>query len=622
MRGGFSSRFVLCSVVACAVAGAALILSTGCSVKPPPPKLTRYQNLPGRENLPAFMHDTIYERAELMRNDALLVSGFGVVSGLDATGDSVAPTTVREYIIKQMRVHGVSDTRLPGQRGITPEMYLSDPSFAIVEAGGFMPPGIRKGQPFDINVAALRESATTSVAGGNLWRTDLRIRGADPRDPGGSVNVYARSEGPLFVNPAYALQRQPSDANAKRSLRFGIVMDGGRSEEDRPLGLRLLQPQYSMSRQIEHRIDTRFQKIADRLKPNNTPGLAEAQDEGVVNFYVPASYDGDWEHFAGVVTHLYLHDSPEYATTKSLELADEAVKPDAKLMDISYCWEALGSPALAVIRDRDLMMHKSPDVAFAAARAAAFLGDPTAPMVLAQMARTDDHPFQLNAIRTLSSLANSPLINEQIRPLLDNDKTTVRLEAYRLLARNEDHSIFSRPIQNRFRLDIVPCRGTPIIYATRSGGPRIVIFGRGTSIDMPATFSLMEGRLTISSDQANNAINIFYRPPPLGKGKIIRDPVRTASRPDVAELIARLGGEGFEDSRKGLNFDYSQIVAIMNALADTKKLVAMNNGTAVPASFMLQALPQVQDSIYGAPAIPDQARPQGDETGKQVGLAK
>ncbi len=607
MRAGFTLRFVAAAL--CLIAG--VIAVVGCTKKPDMSKpLTRYQALPTRKNLPGYMKDTIYERTELIRTDGLLVSGFGVISGLDNTGDSTAPTAVRNYIINQMLKHGVSSKNIPGQGKITPEMYLADPSFAIVEVNGLLPPGIRKGQRFDIQVGAIKDSTSTSIAGGDLWRTDLRLNGADPRDPGGSVNVYARCEGPIFVNPAYALERSSTDPNVKRSLRFGQIMDGGSAQEDRPLGLRLLEPQYSMSRSIERRIDQRFQKEVDRIKPNNVPGLAEAQDDGVVNFYIPDVYQGDWEHFAGVVTHLYMYDSGEYATNKAIQLAEEAAKPDAKLMDISYCWEGLGAPALAVIRDRELMMHKSPDIAFAAARAAAFLGDPAAPMVLARMSRTDEHPFQLNAIRTLAALPNSPAINEKVRPLLDNEKTLVRIEAYKMLARNEDHSIFSREIQKRFRLDIVPSKGAPFIWATRRGGPRIAIFGRETAVEPPATFSLMNSRLTISSDPGNSTVTIYYRPPTPGAARAA-DPIKVVSRPDVAEIVSRLGGEGFEGD-KPFDFNYGEIVAILSSMADSKKLTAVANGAKLPASFMLQEAPQTRDSIYDAPVIPDQSRPQGD----------
>jgi flagellar basal body P-ring protein FlgI len=225
-----------------------------------------------------------------------------------------------------MTKHGFGMSNIPGMKRLTPEVILADPNFAIVQVDGYLPPGVRQGQAFDVQVSALPESATTSLAGANLFRADLRVQGANPRDPGGSVNVYAWSEGPVFVNPVYALGHKADDAAAKRSLRFGIVMGGGTSQEDRAISLRLIQPQAAMARAIERRIDQRFQKQADRLKPSNVPGLAEAQDEGVVNFYVPESYHGDWERYVGVVQYLYMYDSPEFNTNKALELADEAVK--------------------------------------------------------------------------------------------------------------------------------------------------------------------------------------------------------------------------------------------------------------------------------------------------------
>src|SRR5206468_3247300 len=124
-------------------------------------------------------------------------------------------------------------------------------------------------------------------------------------------------------------------------------------------------------------------------------------------------------------------------------LADEAVKPDAPLLDISYCWEGLGKVSLNVIRERELMGSANPDVAYAAARAAAYLGDSSAPAALVKMATTPGHKFQVNAVQVLGSLQSSPEINEMLRPLLDSDQTLVRLEAYKMLARNGDNSIFS-----------------------------------------------------------------------------------------------------------------------------------------------------------------------------------
>src|SRR5207302_5725557 len=128
---------------------------------------------------------------------------------------------------------------------------------------------------------------------------------------------------------------------------------------------------------------------------------------------------------------------------KARLLAEEAKKPGASLEDISYCFEGIGKPALAFLAP--LLLDKRPEVAFAAARAAAYIGDDSmaAENSLFDMARTAHHPFQLNAVQVLGSLRNNEALNHLLRELLESDETLVRVEAYKILARNHDPSIYS-----------------------------------------------------------------------------------------------------------------------------------------------------------------------------------
>ncbi len=605
------------------MAGLALIGMVGCNhddkpVHQPIALKPLYPTLPPK-NVPVVFKNSLLERCDLSNTDMFQVSGYGLVVNLAGTGDSQAPNLVRNYIVELMVKHKWGSS-LSGIAMPTPEQALRDPRVAIVQVDGLLPPGVRQGQPFDVQVSAMPNGNTTSLAGGDLLETELRVRGANPTDPGGAVNVYARAVGPLFVNPAYALDSKAADdPAARRSLRSGWVMNGARSLADRPLAIRLRTPSMRMSRFIEDRVNSRFQEI----KPNV---IAAAQDEGMVNFFVPPDFLGDWEHFSGVVMHLYLDGSPEFAATKAKELADDAVKPNAPLMDISYAWEGIGKGALPVILDRQLMSSPNQDIAYAATRAAAFLGDQSAPQALVNMARMPEHKFQINAIQALGALRNSPAINEMLRPLLDSPQTLVRLEAYKMLARNGDNSVFSTPVKSGFKLDVVRSGALSVIYATRRGEPRIAVIGNRTSLQMPVTFTAMDGRLSISSDAANRIVTIFYRPaePPGGvrtrEAEAQLEPIKILSQPDIAEIIARLGGEG-GDGNRTLNFNYGQIVSILSNLTGQQKLVASAGGVTKPAEFMLQELPGTQDTIYNAPVITDQGRPQADEPGK-VGLAR
>src|SRR5688572_15794153 len=260
----------------CALA-LAFTLAPGCSKKATKP-VERYATLPPKK-VPPFLKDTVFEKTDVLNTEPLVVSGFGLVANLDGTGASDVSNAVRDYMIKEMQKHKFGSDLLRGMRDVPPERVLRDPRFAIVRVDGYMPPGVREGETFDVNVSALPESTTSSLAGGDLYQTDLQINGANAMNPGGSVNLWARCEGPLFVNPAYAMEKNPTEATVKRSLRRGIVMDGGRAAQSRPLILRLRAPQRSMARRIEQRVDERFQEIRPDV-------IAAAQDEGLVHLYV------------------------------------------------------------------------------------------------------------------------------------------------------------------------------------------------------------------------------------------------------------------------------------------------------------------------------------------------
>jgi hypothetical protein len=404
-----------------------------------------------------------------------------------------------------------------------------------------------------------------------------------------------------MVNPAYALESRTDDASARNSLRYGIVMGGAEVKRARPLVLRVRQPSLATSRMVERRIDLFLQDST----------FAAAHDEGLVSLNVPPKYADDWEHFAGLVTHLYIDQSREFAAYKAKQLADEAQKPDAPLMDISLCWEGLGPPALPFVLP--LMAHPNPDVQFAAARAAAYLDDVSAATALAQMAQTPGHPFRLNAVQTLARLPSTPRTTQILRELVDVDETLVRIEAYRALADRNDPRIYSTPLAGgRFMLDVVPGAGRPLVYATRTGTPRIALIGPQPQVALPLMFHAFDRRLTITNDPARPLVSVFYR---RDKGL---PPVQFLSPPAVDQLVTRLGGMGDPDAGEGFSFGYGDIVAMLQRMSDAKNPMlvvppAPQSATPGPiaVAFVLEQSEQMRDEVLSAPEIPDLLRPPG-----------
>ncbi len=597
------------------IAGMALVMLAGCTETGRPSTtmpVSRYQSQ-GLRKVPEYLQGTIYERADVRETTAYAVSGYGLVAGLRGTGDNSAiPQLVREYMIKEMRRGGFGSENM-GTQDTGPETILRDNRFAVVRVDGLIPPGAREESRFDVYVSALDESYTKSLSHGLLYMMDLRIMGANPRNPGGSVNTKAVATGPVFVNPAYALLSGESlDAQAQASLRFGMVMDGAVCKIDNPLMIRVRDPQFSTTRALERRINERFQSVADKTNAVGQLAMASAQDEATVRVYVPRSYNGDWEHFAGVVRHLYLKGDPGYLAQMAQKLADAAEQPDAPLENISFALEGIGPSARAVLSK----MMKSPkqDVAYAAARAAAFVSDdPAEPRdVLLKMAKTPNHPFRINAVRTLASMPNSPETNTAVRQLINSDNNYARIEAYKALARNHDPAVITPTVnptvQEKFALDILPSSGAPLIYATRRGLPRIAMFGTRQSMVTPVTFSALDARLTLTADKADGSVTIYYRSQ-AASGDRVTGVIRQESRSDLANILARLGGEAGPDEKR-FDFSYSDIVALLQSMHQQGKLVGKAmDGTEVPITLVIEEdTGPTRDDILSAPRIPETER--------------
>jgi flagellar basal body P-ring protein FlgI len=605
--------FAAVAGLACSVVVAGLVAS-GCATKPKKPVIPAKYSTVELRKVPPFLADTILQKTDIADTTPFIVNGYGLVANLDQTGGGPYPTRVRDHMVKEMMRHGFGSANSSQYAQVKPERALESKRFAVVEVRGLIPPGARQGQQFDVLVNTLPSSDATSLSRGTLYQTDLKMLGLRETAPEGSVNVYARGQGPVFVNPAYALNDQSATTGGARlSLRNGMVLAGGNCMIDRPIRLQLRQPQRSTARQIESRINTYFQDVADKFRrdsavPSYT--VAEAQDEGIISLYVPKSFDGDWEHFINVVQHLYRDGSPRFAAEQARKLADEAVKPNAPLRNISFAWEGLGKPALPFVVPLMDATKYAPDVTYAAARAAAYLGDAVAPEALLAMAKTPNHPFQLGAAQTLATLPNSPNHNRMLRDLLDSPQTPVRVTAYKALARNRDSIIYTKVVNESFVLDIVPSNGPSLIYASREGLPRIALFGNRVSVDRPIVFMALNSEFQISSDESGKFVNLFYR------GRDIGKPLNIESGPDVGEIIARLGGEGPVEERR-FRFSYGEIVAIVQGLADQHRLSAVVGAGAtarrVPTTFVLQEAGSIEDTIYAAPAIPGTGRPQQAE---------
>jgi hypothetical protein len=594
---------------------AMLGLASCAKSAPPPPAEPRYQTLP-LPQVPSFMKGTLFERVRFLDLQPMSVYGYSLVVNLDHTGDSRSPGFVRDYIVKQMLLRGFDSYVTGKYQNVSPDQMLRDDRVAIVTVEGHIPVGAREGQTFDVTVRALPHNNTRSLAHGDLYQTDLSDMGLiEPQSIGARQQAYAPG-GPVFVNPAYALHEishtQQVPAGELSSLRVGTVLNGGVSRLDRAISLELRRPQASTARLIENIISQRWEAPTQMgmVHGDGSDLVAKAENEALVLIYVPPQYKGNWKHFLGVVSHLYIDQSPEFLARKSRELVEMARKPGAPLADISLCWEAMGQPALPNFEP--LIGDPNPDVAFAAARAAAFLGDEAARRALLDMALDPQQHNQVDAVRVLAELPDSREVDQMIVQLLDSDRADVRIEAYRLLVANGesqgDSRVLTYNINHRFLLDIVQSDGPPMVYATSTGVPRIAVIGRQVALRIPVTFTAMDMRLSISSSDGTKLLTMFYRDP------LAPDPEQSKTHNDLPEILARLGGRGPDDAQQSFDLSFGDVVAV------AEQLVAQHDvyGASVTATnsreciFQLEHPSPGEDDWNSLPSDNREGRPQGE----------
>lgn len=532
----------------------------------------RYRSVGPKEEFPDYLRGTILEVVEVGGVEPQIISGYGVLVNLPNTGaDDGIPSPVRERILDTASVRGFGSVNTDGPLGeLSVSLFLADPKTAIVRVDGIVPPGARRGDRIDVRVSALPNNTTTSLVGGMLYQTELHAGIVNPRNPGERVNKAGVARGNMLVNPIFAgddLTEVAQHPGARQSLRSGIIPDGGvyqgtREIKDRIFVLKLREPGYRTARLIEQRINYFFGET-----------VAAAQDEGVVVLRMPDAFAGDWEHFINMAVLLYRDTgSPEVADRMAQQLVDAAMAPERtpeELAVISYAWEGLGRPVVS--RLSPLLSDPNPAVAFHAARAAANVGDSAGIDALVSIAANPRDPYNVAAAEELGGLSGGMAKNtgeslkRRTRELLSAPSVPVRIAAYESLLLLEDKAIFSKDIGEQFYLDIVPGKGEPFIYASRSGTPRIALMGGHPRLSETAFASVFGARLTVSREGADKPAVIYHRP-------VVGQPVQAIVHPEMVEMIARLGGER-PNGESGVYLSYGEVLAVLHRLCTSNIVV-------------------------------------------------
>lgn len=384
-----------------------------------------------------------------------------LVTGLASTGSDPPPGPQRSTLVADMQSRGV----------IEPNRLLASPATALVWVHGFLPPGVRKGERFDVVIEVPPNHDTTSLAGGWLMETrlaEMAIVDNTIRD-GHELGVAV---GPVLVDPVAEGTR---DSKSKLRAR---VPGGGVSLTDREIGL-AISPEhrsFAMSKRLGDWINRRFHAVIRGAKR----GVASPKTDRYIALEVPDVYRHNLSRYLRVVQAVAVIEPPEgrHARLQLLtrQMADPVTAPAAALR-----LEAIGKEAIPTLRDA--LDSGDPEIRFAAAEALAYLGESVAAPRLAEAAGSlrSARPAALAALSVIDDARGI----DALQSLLASRSAETRYGAFRALWKMDRNLPLVRGerLGDACSLHVLDVAGPPLVHVTRSERPEIVFFGTSHPVD-------------------------------------------------------------------------------------------------------------------------------------------
>ena len=496
--------------------------------------------------------DTIGMYAEIFASDAIPVSGYALVGGLNGTGSSECPTQIRTYLQKYIL------QRLAGAK-VNVEDLISSHDTAVVIVEGVIPPAASKNQRFDVRVTALPGTQTTSLEGGWLYGVDL----FEARQVGISIKPLAAAEGPVFTDSAISDSQDP---------RTGYVLGGGTVVEEYKVNLALRLPDYRIVSQIRNRINERFgYEIAVALAP------------GSIELRIPTKYLEAKGRFIQLVRATYLVSSPELTEKRIMTHIEKlASSKDKNASEIAL--EAIGNAALPKLTA--LLNSSDPEIRLRAARCMFNLGDQKGREALWGIATDKESAYRLDAVEALVNTSAGQDVTSMLQSLLRDDDLSIRLIAYENLVRLKDATVSRKLIADSFYLDQVTQTGKPAILVSRRIQPRVALLGSPIYCRSNVFIETSDGTITINVPAGEKYATIIRKHP--------RHPdiiIQLKSSLDLADIIETLCREPLNPTAQGgpgLGVPNSTLGGLLSKMVDSG---------AVQAEFYAGPLPKPLPNI-------------------------
>jgi hypothetical protein len=482
---------------------------------------------------PAELGPTIGSLVRVVLPEPIPVQGFGLVVGLEDTGSSECPPEIRAYLRQYILKN------IPPKTELNADQFINSSRTAVVSVEGVIPAIASKNEYFDVKVTALPSTQTTSLDGGSLLRADLRMSD----NLGLKTRVIADAEGPVYIDKI---------DDGKIDKRSGYILAGGRVLNEYKVILALNKPDFIMANRIRNLINGRF-----------GDDVAKSAFSDRIDLIVPPQYKQTKQRFISIVTAMYLEQEPKLNQERIRTFVDRLsalVYPDSSEIAL----EAIGKECLGELG----LLLDSPDekVRFRAARCMLNLGSDAGLATLRRIAYDKDSAYRIEAVESIGLGARRNDAVAILRTLLRDDDFKIMLAAYEQLRSLDDVSITQEFIGRNFYLERVVQTNHKAVFVSRSGQPRIVIFGAPITCSGNIFIQSADGDVIINAPADQKYITIIRKHPK--RPNVIAQMRSSLEISDVVRVLCNEPPDEESKQRGGLGVSYGDAAALLKQICD------------------------------------------------------
>jgi hypothetical protein len=482
---------------------------------------------------PAELGVTIGSLTKVYVPEPVPAEGLGLVVGLEGTGSTECPPQVRAYLRQYIL------RQLPARTRLDVDEFINSPNTAVVSVQGVIPAIASKNQYFDVQVTALPGTQTTSLDGGRLYTAELKMMGS----LGVKTRILADAEGPVYIDKI---------GNGRVDKKTGYILAGGKVLDEYKIILTLNKPDFRMANRIRNRINGRFDDAA-----------AKAVSSDRVEFVVPPKYKEQKQRFVSIVTAMYLTQEP-VINTERIDTYVKGLSGSQDKYSNEVALEAIGKECL----DELGVLLKSSDekTRLHAGRCMLNLGSDAGLVALRQIALDKESAHRVEALESITMGAKRNDALSLSQKLLRDDDFRMRLAAYEQLRKLEDVAVTQEFIGRNFYLEQVTQTELKTVFVSRSGQPRIVLFGAPIYCSGNIFVESGKGDVIINAPSGQKYVDIIRKHPK--RPSVI---TRLKSSFEIGDIIRTLCDEPVQEGEKGrggLGVSYADAAALLKQMCD------------------------------------------------------